>query len=261
MQYAVPWSLLLVYLLLPGLSSMGAEPASKPGDDKRPHVVLVSWDDEYRSAQTLPRFGQQLTDRFGYQHTFLRGEPKEGIRGLEALATADALVLFVRRKSLPEEQMARIRGYVESGKPLVALRTSSHAFAVGNMPDGWERWPELDREVLGGSYHGHCGSGPPTVVSVAPGAAEHAIVAGFPKTWDTKGALYRVSPVNKDAAILLMGTYKDVTEPVAWARPYRGGRVFYTSLGHPDDFQSPPFVTLLINALHWAMNKPVPAGK
>ena len=46
-------------------------------------------------------------------------------------------------------------------------------------------------------------------------------------------------------------------EPVAWTHPYKGARVFYSSLGSSDDFASvPQFRTLLVNAVFWAMDRP-----
>jgi len=55
--------------------------------------------------------------------------------------------------------------------------------------------------------------------------------------------------------VLLTGTIPDHTEPVAWVRVRKVGdktqRVFYTSLGHVEDFQDPSFKQLLVNALGW----------
>ncbi|MBC8235485.1 ThuA domain-containing protein [bacterium] len=48
-------------------------------------------------------------------------------------------------------------------------------------------------------------------------------------------------------------------EPVAFTSTYQGGRVFYTSLGHPDDFNNDSFCKLLVNAVFWATGKtPIP---
>ena len=133
-------------------------PAFRFRQDKRPHVVLVSYEDEYHAAETLPRFAQELCDQYGCYCSFLSGEKKAGILGLEELATADVLVLYVRRNALPKEQMGMIRRYLDAGKPLVALRTACHAFDIkAKAPEGMEVWPTFDHEVLGGNYHGHRG--------------------------------------------------------------------------------------------------------
>ena len=61
---------------------------------------------------------------------------------------------------------------------------------------------------------------------------------------------------------LLIGTIPDKEpEPVAWTNQYKQARIFYTSLGHPDDFKNAPFRRMLINAVFWAMNKPIPKVK
>jgi len=264
MRTGIQFGVLLVYLVSARLSSPAAEtrPAAKPSETPRPHVILLSYEDEYKSATTLPDFAQQLRERFGYRATALVGSSQAGVRGLEELPAADALVLYVRRKALPKPQMDLLRGYLAAGKPLVALRTSSHAFAVKTLPEGMDQWPSFDADVLGGNYHGHCGRGSATRVSFASGAAEHPILKGIKSgDWSSEGSLYKTSPVNKDATILLNGTWQDVTHPVAWTRLYGKSRVFYTSLGHPNDFQSPQFTALLINALHWAMDRPVRADR
>lgn len=54
--------------------------------------------------------------------------------GLEALADADLAVFYLRYRQLPDEQLARIVEYVDSGRPLVGLRTTTHAFRYENGP-------------------------------------------------------------------------------------------------------------------------------
>jgi type 1 glutamine amidotransferase len=229
-------------------------------DPVAPRVILVSFEDEYSAARTLPAFGKILTDRFGWRCTTLAGEAGAGIRGLEALATADALVLYVRRRALPPPQMDAIRRYLQAGKPLVALRTSCHAFQAGDARGpGLVEWPEFGRDVLGANYRGHTGHDHPTRVRIVPRAVDHPVLAGVtPDRWTTSSWLYKVSPIDPQATVLMTGTWQDTTEPVAWTRRYGKGRVFFTSLGHPDDFRLPQFKRLLINALCWAMDRPVP---
>jgi len=231
---------------------------TSPG--KPPHLVFAIHEDEYQAAKTLPRFAQRLTDAYGCRCSVLLGRDDSGIAGLEVLKTADVLVLYVRRRALPGDQMALLRQYLNAGKPLVALRTSSHAFAVrGTAPAGMEQWVTFDPDVLGGNYHGHAANALGTDVAVAPGAAGHPILARVqPTTWHSSASLYLVSPIDSKATVLLLGSAQGKTEPVAWTRSYRKARVFYTSLGHPDDFDQPPFCTLLVNAIYWAMGRPVP---
>lgn len=250
------WAWLVVF----GCGGVGPACAAEAERCTQPHVVLVVYEDEYRAAESVPPFAQYLRDRFGYRCTVLLGQPKSGIHGLEQLAAADALVLYVRRHPLPKEQMAFIRRYLEAGKPLVALRTCSHAFSLRDKaPVGLDSWPEFDRDVLGGNYHDHYKAGPPTKIAAAAGAAGHPILAGVQLgQWSSTASLYKVLPLAAGTTELLTGTSEHHVEPVAWTHTYRGGRVFYTSLGDARDFQTPQFHTLLVNALHWAMNKPAP---
>jgi type 1 glutamine amidotransferase len=231
--------------------------------DHRPRVVLVSYEEEYHSAETLPGFARDLTDRFGCRCTMLTGEANVGIRGLDALTKADVLVLFARRHALPTAQMTAIRNYLDRGGALVGVRTASHAFDIQAAPPaGFEVWPAFDREVLGGNYHDHYPAIGRTDIVAAEKAAQHAILAGVDLNgWNSSASLYRTSPVAPSANVLLLGKHEKVSEPVAWTSSHHGGRVFYTSLGNKEDFRTPQFLTMLINATFWAMNKPVPNAR
>ncbi len=46
-------------------------------------------------------------------------------------------------------------------------------------------------------------------------------------------------------------------EPVAWINTNKNRRVFYTSLGNPDDFKQPFFRRLLINGILWSLGEPI----
>jgi len=170
------------------------------------------------------------------------------------------VVVFVRRQAFPAEQMGYFHDYLDRGGALVALRTASHAFDTrGNVPDGHVDWPKFDAEVLGGNYHGHYSEGPKAAVTPASSEREHPILAGVQLPFTSNGSLYMTGPVKDTADVLLVGTIPGKEpEPVAWTNTYKKSRVFYTSLGHPDDFKNTQFRRLLINAAFWAMNKPVP---
>jgi hypothetical protein len=117
-------------------------------------------------------------------------------------------------------------------------------------------WPNFDPEVLGGHYRGHHSAGPQTIVTLAPGAAGHPMLAGLEvDRFVGHGSLYRVGPLVPTAKPLLYGAIPDQpTEPLAWTHVYgpKSARVFYTSLGSPEDFQEPGFRRLLLNAITWA---------
>jgi len=232
-------------------------------EDKRPHVVFLLNEDEYGAATTLPAFAQLLRDCFNYRCTTVLGHAKHDLTGIEALETADVAVLFVRRRALPKQQMEMLRKYLDAGKPLVALRTSSHGFAAGgSVPAGSQQWPTFDRDVLGCSYHGHGPNQLGCDLTVPPEAADHPILAHVkPTQWHSRGSIYEVQPLDEKATVLLVGSVLNLKEPVAWTRNYKGGRVFFTSLGHRDDFAQPQFRMLLVGAIHWAMGRPVPELK
>jgi len=183
------------------------------------------------------------------------------------LETADLLVLSVRRRTLPAEQLARIRAYVAAGKPVVGIRTASHAFSLrdGQPPTGHVAWPEFDADVLGGHYTGHYASpaadGPGTFVRSDAAAAGHPILNGVEQgEVRVTSSLYRTSPLTASCRILAWGRVEGVSpeEPVAWTNTADDRRVFYTSLGNVDDFKLPLFRQLLLNGIYWALDRPVP---
>jgi nicotinamidase-related amidase/type 1 glutamine amidotransferase len=245
------------------------KPAFRFKDDKRPLVVFLSAENEYDAAETLPVFAHELELTRGLHCEILQASTaKQGpeihdICGMEILTDANLLVVYARRRGFPAEQMKYLRDYLDRGKPLIGLRTASHAFdARGNAPPGSDEWPKFDPEVLGGNYHNHYGAGPKATITPAPGGRDHPILKGVELPFLSDGSLYRTSPLVEGTQLLLIGTIPDrPSEPVAWTHQYKNGRVFYTSLGHPDDFANPSFRGLLINAVFWAMDKPVPELK
>jgi nicotinamidase-related amidase/type 1 glutamine amidotransferase len=244
------------------------QPAFRFSGDQRPRVVFISAESEYKAAETLPDFAEKLQMEYGLSCQILQGGTDEKskernyICGMESLVDADLAVVFARRRALPARQMQHLRDYLDGGKPLLALRTASHAFDTrGSTPPGHVEWREFDRDVLGGNYTGHYTSGPQTTVTAAA-AQDHPILSGVKTPFVSNGSLYETSPLAGSAQLLLTGSIPgQKPEPVAWTNMYKQARIFYTSLGHPDDFGNPQFRRLLINAVFWAMDKPVPKEK
>jgi nicotinamidase-related amidase/type 1 glutamine amidotransferase len=237
-------------------------------DDRRPHLAIVMAEDEYRTETTLPRFAlEHLGHDFRCTMVYGSDTQRHDIPGLEVLQEADLALLSIRRRVLPPAQMQHVRAFVAAGKPLVAMRTSSHAFALRDAaPEGYEQWPEFDREVLGCRYAGHHPNNDPkqprTFVWVAPQASSHPVVRGLrSEEFAVVSSLYRSLPLAQGTTPLLWGRFADAQphEPVAWLyRRPDGGRVFYTSLGHEEDFRIPDFVRLLRNGVYWAAGLSVP---
>lgn len=252
----------LVTLLGPVGSAWCGEPAN---GDHRPCLFIVMAEREYHTDQTLPAFAKQnLNDQFRVR--LLHANPEDGndIPGLLSLADADILLLSVRRRVLPTKQMEQVRAYVAAGKPLVGVRTACHAFCLRNQrpPAGHDEWADFDRKVLGCFYHDHYGNALVATIQVAKDAAKNPILAGVtPSEFTACGSLYRCRPLSPSARLLMVGRVDNQMEPepVAWTNVTpAGGRVFYTSLGHPGDFAIPEFVRLLRNGLFWAANVSIP---
>jgi putative membrane-bound dehydrogenase-like protein len=227
------------------------KPKEAPANDKnekRLKVCLVSGSLEYDSDGSLAAFQKYLEENYPVVCTRAFRKTDDDLPGLDNLETCDVMLLFTRRLTIKGEQLDRLRAYCKAGKPIVAVRTASHAF---------QNWLELDKEVLGGNYKGHYGDGPPTQVSLADRAKEHPILAGV-KAFQGAGSLYKNTGQAEDVEVLLTGNIPDHTEPLAWTRVHNGGRVFYTSLGHPKDFQNNNFKRLLVNALYWTTKRDPP---
>ncbi len=241
-------------------------------DDVRKNAAVIVAEWEYDTKTTLPVFAREvLQDRLGLEFTLLIREkdhvplPDLG----KAILRADLVVLSVRRQAFPPEDLQILKQYLARGKPLLALRTSSHAFDTrGKAPKGMADWPAFDAEVLGGNYHNHHKVGPVTSIQAAAGADKHPILNGITLPFTSKASLYRTSPLKKGTSPLLIGSIPEQKpEPVAWTnRPEvlqkenAKASIFYTALGHREDFRNPQFVRLLHNAARWLVDMPVPDG-
>ncbi len=238
--------------------------------DRRPHIVFVMAEQEYKSEVTLPTFAQRhLGDDFRY--TFLTAESHKGagrnnVPGLDALYDADLLVLSMRRRALPVTQMDHLERFIRAGKPLVALRVSVVPFQLSDpaeCPGGHVVWQDFDEEVLGCRYEGYDSRSRRTGCDVwcAAHVDNRPVLKGLEDAaFHSASWLYRLNPLSDTATLLLEGRWSEdaATEPVAWTNTYKGGRVFYTALGHWEDFENPAFNRLLKNAIYWALGKDVP---
>jgi uncharacterized protein len=260
--YNAPMARIAVLFVL----TVGAAAASA-----QPKVVFVTGDHEYRSEHTMPAIARILETRHGLRTAVARAVPtpatEDNIEGLDALADADLAVLYLRWRQLPEPQLRRIVDYLHTGKPIVGLRTSTHSF---NYPKGHpaERWNDgFGIEVFGQKWIRHHGHESTTRTSVAPDAAAHPILRGVAGEMTLPSWLYVVNPLWGDARPLLIGHALNPQrgldhgpQPVAWTKTYNGARVFFTTLGHPDDFRHEGARKLLINGILWALGREIPTG-
>ncbi len=257
------------------------------GPGKGKHIVLVSGDEEYRSEEALPQLGKILAKHHGFKCTVLFAiDPKTGeidvkesnIPGLEALKTADLMIISTRYRHLPDEQMQHIVDYIEAGKPIIGMRTATHAFLGikgkfakyndGSKEPGFEGG--FGRQVLGEkwiSHHGNHGR-ESTRGILNKEEAMHPILRGLSdgEIWGPTD-VYGANPL-KPATVLVYGQVltgmnandnpvkgkkNDPMMPIAWTRDYKGGRIFTTTMGASQDLEASGSRRLLVNAAYWCL--------
>jgi hypothetical protein len=241
--------------------------------DKRPHLAVMLGEDEYKTGETVPAFLEAECGRDFRISYIVEAEPGSGdFSGSDTLAGADVLFVSVRRRALPRAQLDAVRAFAAKKGTVVGIRTSSHAFALRGSekpPADRDVWPEFDADVLGGNYQGHHGNDAKTFAVVSPVPsngtvpAPHPILDGIPRNeFPTGGSLYRNTPLREGTTVLLTGRAEGIPrpEPIAWTHePKPNARVFYTSLGHVDDFKRPEFRSMLANAVRWVASVPTPS--
>ncbi|MDF1825351.1 MAG: ThuA domain-containing protein [Verrucomicrobiales bacterium] len=266
-------------------------------------VVFLTGDEEYRSEESQPMLARMLERDFGFETVvgfsvdeegFVDPMEIESLTMTEELVDADLLVLFLRFRRPGREQFQNILDYLASGKPVVAFRTTTHAFRFPHDAglDGWGYQVDAEkthsfgggekvRELLGQSWithHGHFDDGekPLTEVTIREGKASHSILTGV-EPFDAYSWLYHVDggehTMAGDPDLLLNGRALQsskierkqtdqfpLTNPVAWTKMHEGadgakGRVFMTTLGHPYDFKNPNMRRLAIQGILWALEE------
>ena len=232
--------------------------------DRRPHVVFMIGEKEYETRRTLPEFVHtELTPR-GIRPIFVhvsKTDPNDFPGLVTALERADALFISVRRRTPPKKQLDAVRAFIAAGKPVLGIRTASHAFDRDPPTDGHGRWQKFDREIFGGHYQNHYGNKDGSTVVQATAGSEHPILTGIRRdAFKVTSHLYRGRDLADTTTTLLVGKLpaKNVTEPVAWINTPGDQKIFYTSLGNVDDFENPAFRRLLLNAVLWATGMEIP---
>jgi hypothetical protein len=287
-----------VYLLL--LAALACGPVlaqdqwvtyeGQKGAGKGKHIVFVVGDQEYRCEESMPQLAKILATQHGFRTTVLlpinrtTGEidpmTMDNIPGLENLAKADLMVIFTRFLELPDEQMKHIMDYTNSGKPIVGLRTATHAFNYAKRKDspyarfsynskdpqgGWGRM------VLGETWINHYGAHEKesTRGVIAEGMEKHPILRGVADIWGPSD-VYGITTLPADAQPLVMGQVLSGMNasdppnpakklvPVAWIRSFTGdkgkaARVFTTTMGHAGDLKNEGVRRMLVNSCYWAL--------
>jgi type 1 glutamine amidotransferase len=216
-------------------------PTANKDEAKKLKLCLVSGSFEYKSDASLAAFQKYLEENFlvSCSQAFARSEKE--ISGLENLDRADVAIFFTRRLMIDGEMLEPVKRFAKSGKPIIGIRTASH---------GFQNWLAMDKEVFGGDYQNHYANKVACDVKIVEKEKNHPVLKGC-SGFQSNGSLYKNPDVAADVTVLLTGTIPGHSEPVAWTREKDGRRVFYTSLGHPDDFKDVNFTRLLVNALAW----------
>ena len=206
-------------------------------------IHFISGAREYKSEESLKKFIPWLEKHYDVKCSVSWGHDGiEELPSLDELKEADLLFVFARRMKLVEPQMKIIRAHWVKGKPIVGVRTASHAFQKADNE-------VFDRQIMGGNYQGHFGDGPVKVTN----SGKHPILKGVGKI--TSDKLYKAGPLAKSVTVLQQGDIGTDKHAVSWINNWKGLRTFYTSLGVPKDFENENFRRMLANAIFWTVEK------
>jgi len=279
--------------LLPAQPFLVYRGTSGPGLGKK--IVFLSGDEEYRSEEGLPQLAKILAKRHGFTCTVLfsvneRGEVDPNLHtnepGLEALDKADLCVMLLRFRSWPNPQMLHFVNYFRSGKPIIGLRTSTHAFEYPALSTSFFRefswnsreWPGgFGKQVLGETWISHWGiHGQQGTRGVIVGS--HQILNGVKDLFGTTD-VYEAAPPS-DSDVLVRGQVLSTLEPdsapavgrkkttggvgqdlndpmmpIVWLR----GNKLTTTMGAATDLLNEGLRRLLVNGAYWSVGLRVPA--
>jgi type 1 glutamine amidotransferase len=215
----------------------------------------------------MPPLAVEFGEKYDWKTTICSSIPIEDGRefyefsGFERPDDVDVLILYTRFRRLSDRQMKFLLDYVAAGRPVVGLRTSTHSFAFPSESP-WHAWNQDFGNLLFGTpwryHHGHSAS---TDVRILPKKEGHPLLRGVEDFFHVRSWLYHVLPLPDSCDAYLTGRAVDseimdpalsMDNPVAWTNNCNGGRVFYTSLGHPEDFRCSSFRNLVMNGIRWA---------
>jgi putative heme-binding domain-containing protein len=269
----------------------------KAGAGLGKQIVFLSGDEEYRSEEGLPQLAKILAERHGFKCTVLFAiNPANGtidpntrnnLPGAEALDSADAIVMLLRFRDWPGAQMKHFVDAYLAGKPIIALRTSTHAFDYSPDPQSpysrftWNdrNWPGgFGRQVLGETWVAHHGEHKKEATRgiIEPSAAEDPLLRGVSELFGNTD-VYAASPP-ADVKVLVrgqvlsgmqpsdppvVGKKNEPMQPIVWTRLHKNAsdkvnKVFCTTMGAATDLLDEGVRRLLVNAVYWAVDLPVP---
>lgn len=257
--------------------------------DATKHIVLISGDEEYRTEESMPMLAKILSRHHGFRCTvlfaldptgrYIDSNNQEGLRGLEELRTADLMLIGTRFRRPSPEQAQYVTDFLNAGKPVIGIRTSTHAFN-GNGQFGSIPFAKFGRHVLGEewvSHHGgHKRQGARGVI--VEEHANHPILNGVEDVF-APSDVYGVVHLSDEDQILMRaavtetldpeskaidGKKNDPMMPFAWLREYSSpdgnttGKAFCTTGGASVDFVSEDLRRLVVNAALHLTGQDVP---
>lgn len=258
----------------------------KDGPGKGKHVVLISGDEEYRSEECLPMLGKVLAERHGFDCTVLFSVNEQGeidpnnqasVTNPQALDSADLIIMALRFRNWPDEDMKHFVDAYHRGVPIVALRTSTHAFRMRGE-SAYRDFSGFGKNVLGEGWVSHWGrhkvQGCRGVVEEAN--KNHPILKSATDVF-ADSDVYEAHPP-EDVTILMRGAVTETLDPdskpiegkkndpmmpVAWTREFKNpegntNRIFCTTMGAATDFRSEGLRRLVVNAVFWGLELDVP---
>jgi hypothetical protein len=287
-----------------GIGTLNFSGGEGPGKGK--HVVLLAGDEEYRSEEVIPVFARILAEQHGFETTALFSADADGtinpnasgnLMGADALDKADALIILLRFRAWDDETMGKFKAAMDRGVPVIALRTSTHAFNFKG-DSKWADWSwnskkggkegGFGRQVLGETWLTHWGvhKKEATLTVKEPGNEKSSLLNGVGEIFgDTD--VYEAAPP-ADATILLRGIVlkgmnptgepavyekktragvvqrvNDPAMPVAWTREVKNeagttNKVLTTTMGAATEIVDEDLRRLIVNGVYWGLGMEVP---
>jgi len=275
-------------LLLSAESSKVLHLEGKEGPGKDKTIVLVSGDEEYRTEESMPMLAKILSEKHGFTCKVLFSWDKtgkyidpnnqQGVIGWEHLKGADLMLIGTRFRKPNAEDAEHITNFLNSGKPVVGIRTSTHAFNGGEKFGDKISFGQFGPLIMGEGWVSHHGR---HKVEGARGMIEtknaaHPILKGVTDVFGPSD-VYGVKRLTEKDTILLRGAVtenlepsssfvdskNDPMQPLAWLHPYEApngkkGTTFCTTMGASVDLVSEDLRRMLVNSVYFLTGLKVP---
>jgi hypothetical protein len=283
-------------------SSVNYPAKSGPGQGR--HIVFLAGDEEYRSEEALPMLAKILSQRHGFKCTVLFSVDPDGtinpkasksLSDPTALDTADGVVMSLRFRAWADQDMTRFDKLLKAGKPIVALRTSTHAFSGFPKGSSWETWNYnnqggFGKRVLGETWLTHWGRhkieatrgvidasqrGNPLLRGITSIFGDTDVYEAYPPSDATilvRGVVLKGMTSDSEPADYRKARSTDKQEqgvndppmPVVWTRLHKNdngttSRVLTTTMGSATDFENDGLRRLVVNGVYWGLGLNVPA--